>query len=237
MLALIVCLAGCRGDDETDTPTTGEPAAPTTARLTEPQVIGALLAATEALVVADSAALGVVTAPSVYRYADVLRVDHRAIGAEIKAVADTMKVAGERSPLSERLAATAGELRTALGDTTADRSAGFVSGQIAMQRALIGAMDSMMIPSATTPALRQVLQDLRPAMVAHLQRAEQLKQILATAAAAPRPTAARISPDSARAPGDTTGTVPVPVPVRPPVRPDTVRVPPDTIPRRLEVSR
>jgi putative membrane protein len=231
VLIVTAIAAGCGGKDEGDEPAPQPGSgAPTFQKLTEAQVVGAVLAATDALHSADSAALPVVTSPGVWRFADVLRVDHRAIGREIRAVADTMRVAGVTSPLSERLRTSAVSIATALNDTAADRSAEFVAGQIGAQRALIGAMDSILIPSSTTPALRQVLQDLRPLMVAHLQRGEQLQKLLATSDIAPRQAAARISPDSARLPGDTTADgLPV-VRVKP--KPDTtVRIPPDTMGR------
>jgi putative membrane protein len=223
-LALLLCLAACNGDDDENTAATTQTSTqPTAQRLTEAQVVGAVVSASEALALADSAALGVVKGASVWRYADVLKADHRAIAEEVRAVADTMKIAGQTSPISERLVAAASQLRTALADSTADHGDVYLEGQIAVQRQLIGSLDSVLIPSATTPALRQVLQDLRPAMVAHLQRAEQIKQFLATAVAPPRAAAARISPDSARTPGDSLAPAPPPTP-----RPDTLPKP-DTI--------
>ncbi|MEO5511827.1 MAG: DUF4142 domain-containing protein [Longimicrobiales bacterium] len=230
LLLLTALAAACGGKDDDGEPVVDTGAgAPAFQKLTEDQVIGAVLAAADALHSADSAALPIVTAPGVWRFADVMRVDHRAIGREIRAVADTIRVTGVSSPLSERLGAAAMAVATALNDTTANRSAAFVAGQIGAQRELIGAMDSILIPSATTPALRQVLQDLRPLMVAHLQRAEQLQKLLATAEAAPKQAAARISPDSARIPGDTTADG---LPIVRAVKPDTVvKIPPDTMGR------
>jgi putative membrane protein len=195
---LLITLAACGGSDETSQPTDSVPEATAPRRLSEAEVIGTVLSATEGLAWADSAALSTVTQPAVLRYAQVLRADHRAIADEIKAVADSMKVAGAKSDAGDRLRTGAGEIATSIRDSTADAAMAFLNGQIDVQRQLIGAMDSALIPAATTPMLRQVLQDLRPAMVAHLQRAEQLKQTLTAERSAPRTAAASIPASAAR---------------------------------------
>ena len=179
--------------------------APVVKPLSEGEIVGVMTATTEALVQADSTAAALIESPGINSYAVVLRSDHRAIAQEVRAVADTIKVVGASSPVADRLRAEAAAIVTTLADTTIERGPAFVDAQIEMQKHFIGAMDSLLIPAAKTPALRQVLQDLRPAIVAHLQRGEQLKQILATASTAAPRVAARISPDSARKPGDTLG--------------------------------
>jgi predicted outer membrane protein len=207
-LALPLFFAGCHGKKEepnaTSQPASGANAAPA---LTEGQIVGALVATTRALTLSDSLAADAIESIGVKSYAIVLRADHRAIGDEIQAVADTIKVGAQTSPIADRLRNEASSIAAVLTDSTVSHTSAFVDAQIEMQKHLIGAMDSAFLPAARTPALRQVLQDLRPAMVAHLQRGEQLKQILVTAAAAASATprvAARISPDSARKPTDST---------------------------------
>jgi predicted outer membrane protein len=222
-LAVLLAAAGCKGrkSDRNATSSSASPNETATAPLTEGQIIGALVATTGALAASDSVAAAGIESPGVKAYAVVLRADHRAIGEEIRAVADTIKVGPQVSTVADRLRDEASKIGAALNDSTVDHAPAFIDAQIEMQKHLIGAMDSAFIPAAKTPALRQVLQDLRPAMVAHLQRGEQLKQILTAAAATAAPrVAARISPDSARKPGDTTAVK---------VKPDSGQMSTDTI--------
>ena len=242
IIGLLVLGTACGGDaDDASRTATAAPETDAPPRMTEAQVIGTMLSATEGLAYADSAALSTVTQPAVLRYAQVLRADHRAIADEIKAVADSMNVAGTRSAAGDRLRTGAGSIATSVRDSTTDAAMAFVNGQLDVQRQLIGALDSALIPAATTGSLRQVLQDLRPAMVAHLQRAEQLKQTLTAARNAPRTAAASISPSAARRdttsaePEPRTSTTqpePTPDPVTPPANPPQQTpppIPPDTL--------
>jgi hypothetical protein len=237
LLCGLMCVlpAACGGGEDE------APAADTTAatgparRLTEAEVIGAVLSATDAMARTDSAATGVIAISEVHRFAEVLRTDERAIAEEMRAVADSLGVAGANSATGDRLRAEAERLASTLTDSTAGPSGSvglteagkaathFVQSRIELQRHLLGAVDSLLLPSSRTPLLRQTLTDLRTALVAHLQRAEQLETILANAAAAPREEAARISPDSARMPGDTTADLP-------PAPPPPGSAPPDSTP-------
>lgn len=231
---LVICLSGAailggcgkKKADDAGGSVSGGAGGSAVATLSEGEIVGVVLGVSNALAAADSAAIAMIESPGINRYAVVMRADHRAIAQEMRAVADTIKVTGLQSATAERLRSEAAAITTLLADTAVDRASAFVDAQVLMQRHLLGAMDSVLIPGSRTPALRQVLTDLRPAMVAHLQRAEQLKQILATSETAGPRVAARISPDSARAPGDTTG-ADAKTAAKPVVKPDSVK--PDTI--------
>ena len=218
-LFLLFALTACgKGDEAENTPASAANT-PAPVRLTEAEVVGTVLSAADALAVTDSVSATLLSQPGVIRYAQILHADHRAIGQEIQAVADTIKIAGARSEVGERIRTSATDLMSALQDSAADRTSVFLTKQIEIQRMLIGAMDSTLIPAAVNPQLRQVLQDLRPAMIAHLQRAEQIQEYLATIAiTSPRQGAASISPESAKVRVDSSAAG---------VRRDTI-APPDT---------
>lgn len=224
VLAVGTVLSGCHRDkNAASSPGAANTTTSSGEQLTEGQVVGALVATNRELYAADSAAVSVVPSAGINLFATVLRSDHRAIAQEIQAVADSSKLAAQQSTTAERLMKEAQAIASAMADSaTGDRGQAFLQAQVDMSKHMIGAMDSMFIPSAKTPMLRQVLQDLRPAMVAHLQRGEQLIQYYASLADAPHQAAARIPADSARVPGDTTAPgVAKPDSTKPP-KPDTI---------------
>lgn len=164
----------------------------------------------------------------ILNYASVMIADHSAMTALLDSLLP---------PISDSANAESrqwAQLNAQLVDSLQSIEGGFnntyIQEQIAAHERTLVLMDTALIPSARTPQVKKLLQDLRPAVIAHLQRARQIWSerqasgaAAATAAAAaaarrsaPAPTTP--APVAAPAPAPTPETIPAP----PPPPPDTL---------------
>ncbi|HET9441464.1 MAG TPA: DUF4142 domain-containing protein [Longimicrobiales bacterium] len=159
----------------------------------------------------------------ILRYASVMIADHAGMTTLLDSILP---------PISDSVNAvsrTIAQESTLLVDSMQRLEGGFnntyIQAQIAQHERALLLLDTALIPSARNPKLKQLLQDLRPAVVAHLQRAHQIwaarqaSGMAAATAARPRPTTT--------APTTTPGLEPTPT-APPPVPADTQTPPPPT---------
>lgn len=159
----------------------------------------------------------------ILRYASVMIADHRGMTELL----DSMV-----APISDSANAESRTLRaagTALVDSLWKMEGGFnntyIQQQIAAHEQALLVLDTALIPSARNPRLKKLLRDLRPAVVAHLQRAQQIwSERQASGAAAATAAAAA----AAAATGTGTPTVPRAAPAPPPSPTDTMPAPSTT---------
>lgn len=149
----------------------------------------------------------------ILRYASVMIADHRGISQLLDSII---------APISDSANAESRALRTA-GTQWVDSlwriEGGFnntyIRQQVAAHEQALLLLDTALIPSARNPQLKKLFRDLRPAVVAHLQRAQQIwneRQASGAAAATssrPPQTSAPVAPRP-EPPADTSGTVVTP---------------------------
>jgi putative membrane protein len=181
-LALVTMLgaAACGGDDEGDEPeqrANNRPAARRDSVVRQPVYPEAEAAQIFRVLNAHEIASARVARErsqndDILRFASVMLADHRAMTALIDSllppIPDTINA--ESRALAEASAAVV--------DTLWKIEGGFNNSYMEQQvrdheRALI-LLDTALIPSARNPQLKKLLQDLRPAVLAHLQRARQI---------------------------------------------------------------
>jgi putative membrane protein len=193
VLALAL-LSGCKGDQEEaqTTRSTAARAQPTDsgprAIYPEGEALKVLLTIDSARMVSARVARDRSQNENVLEFARVMLVDHRAISQLL----DSLIVATGQTAADNALTQ---ELRSANEQFVTDlmaRDTGFNNAYIAQEvsdheRALI-LLDTALIQSARNPQVKAILEQLRPAFEAHLQRAQQIQAARrAAAAAAPRP--------------------------------------------------
>ncbi len=108
----------------------------------------------------------------ILRYASVMIADHGAMTELLDSIVP---------PISDSVNAVSRTIReesAALVDTLWALQGGFnntyIQQQIAAHERALQLLDTVLIPSARTPELKQLMQDLRPTMLAHWQRARQI---------------------------------------------------------------
>jgi predicted outer membrane protein len=224
VLALLVSVGACNGDDEDAQP--GRTQRQTAARdsvVREPVYPEAEAAQIlRAINAGEVSTSRVASARSqnddVLRYASVMIADHSAMTALLDSLLP---------PISDSINAESRAIaaaNTALVDTLWKLEGGFnntyIQHQIAAHERTVTLLDTALIPSARNPRVRKLLHDLRPAVVAHLRRAQQIwterqksGAAAATArAATPRPVPATTAPAPAEPPRDT-AVIPDPAPI------------------------
>jgi putative membrane protein len=160
-------------------PTT-TPTAPAAAALSDPQIAAIVVAANQVDVDAGKLALKKSKNEEVKKFAQRMVTDHTAVNKAAVDLVTKLKVTPEESDASRGLTAGGAEVRAkleALDGDAFDRA--YVDNEVAYHKAVIGVLDSQLIPSASNAELKATLVGVKPTFDAHLQHAEQIKTALA----------------------------------------------------------
>jgi putative membrane protein len=111
----------------------------------------------------------------VKEFGKTMSVDHRAVNDAAVALVGKLKVTPVESATSKKLLADGAAVKAALAAKTgAEFDRAYLTHEVEYHKAVIAAVDQLLIPSATNAELKQTLIDVRPAFIAHLQHAEHL---------------------------------------------------------------
>jgi putative membrane protein len=183
-------LAGCareRQDSAADTtadsaaPAAAAPAAGATPSLNDAQIAHAAVTANSI----DSA-MGELARPKaqnaqVRDFAQMMIRDHGAVNKQAVALAQRLNVTPEANDVSRQLQQSADDARSSLqGRSGAEFDRAYIDREVQYHQAVLDALDRTLIPGAQNPDLKGLLQQVRPNVAAHLQRAQQLQSSLGT---------------------------------------------------------
>jgi putative membrane protein len=119
------------------------------------------------------------TSGSVREFGRTMARDHRAVNASAVALVTKLGVMPAENDVSRQLRADADTFRAQLEKLTgAAFDSSYIEHEVSYHRAVVDAVDRLLIPSATSEELRKTLTDVRPALLAHLQHAEHLQSSL-----------------------------------------------------------
>ena len=112
-------------------------------------------------------------------FGKTMGTDHRAVNAQAGALVNKLGVTPAENDVSRKLKADAAAFKAELEKKSgADFDKTYISHEVAYHRAVIEAVDQLLIPSASNGELKQTLVSVRPALVAHQKHAEHLQQSL-----------------------------------------------------------
>ena len=159
------------------TPATGS-AAP--APLTDPQIAAIVVAANQVDIDAGQLALKKSKNAEVKKFAERMVTDHTAVNKAAVELVTKLKVTPEETDASRGLTAGGVDARATLDKLDGEAfDRAYVDNEVAYHRAVIGVLDSQLIPSATNAELKSTLVGVKPAFDAHLKHAEQMQAALA----------------------------------------------------------
>lgn len=118
--------------------------------------------------------------PRVVRFAETMIADHTAVNERAAALAERLGVTPEDNPVSRGLREGAAAARAKLerrGGTEFDRA--YIEREVAYHQAVLDALDGVLIPSAENAELRALLEEVRPAIAAHLKHAQSIASLTA----------------------------------------------------------
>lgn len=159
---------------------TSKPTAPAAApALSDPQIAAIVVSANQVDIDAGELALKKSKTEEVRKFAQRMVTDHSAVNKAAVELVTKLKVTPEESDASRGLTASGVATRANLEKLDGDAfDRAYVDNEVAYHKAVIGVLDSQLIPAATNAELKSTLVGVKPAFDAHLQHAEQIQAAL-----------------------------------------------------------
>jgi putative membrane protein len=152
------------------------PHAASAAAVTDPQIAAIVVAANTVDIEAGKLAQSKTKNPKVKQFAETMISDHTAVNKSAVDLVTKLGVTPEESETSRGLTASGEATRTrlsALSGKEFDRE--YIANEVAYHKLVIDAVDKTLIPNAQNAELKAALVNVRPALVAHLEHAQQLQ--------------------------------------------------------------
>lgn len=185
LLAPALVLAACAKGDDTagaaDTtavapPTEMAPPAPTAApaaTVSDAQIAAIVLAANAVDSTAGVAAAAKGTHADVKQFGQTMATDHGGVNAQAVALAGRLNLAPEENPTSRQLTQGGQQSQQSLsGLTGAAYDRAYIDHEVEYHQTVLDAIDQTLIPSAQNAELKALLEQVRPAVAAHLEMAK-----------------------------------------------------------------
>lgn len=184
ILALLLLVgSGCAPeapvpDDEdaaAETSVAAEIPAPASPTLTDPQIAHVAVTANSIDVETAHLVESRTTTPRVREFARTMITDHTAVNEQAAALAQRLGVTPEENAVSRSLQADAESARAELEGLSGEEfDRAYIEREVAYHQAVLDALDQTLIPGSTNEELRGLLQQVRPAIAAHLGHARSL---------------------------------------------------------------
>ena len=114
-------------------------------------------------------------------FAQTMITDHSGVNRQAVALATRLNVTPEDNDVSRQLRSGADRARAAVqGLTGAAFDSAYVAREVEYHRAVLDALDATLVPNARNAELEALLEKVRPAIAAHLERARSIQGSLGT---------------------------------------------------------
>jgi putative membrane protein len=188
VLAFPVVIACGGGGEQADTTAgatagaaggTAAAAPATTPSLGDPQIAHVAVTANSIDSAAGAAARTKARNAQVRDFAQQMVRDHGAVNKQAVALAQRLNVTPADNDVSRQLQQGAEQSRTDLGGKTgAEVDRAYIAHEVQYHPTVLDALDKTLIPGAQNAELKALLQQVRPNVAAHLERARSIQQTL-----------------------------------------------------------
>jgi putative membrane protein len=114
----------------------------------------------------------------VLKFAQTMANDHKAVIGQAAALVKKLGVTPAYNPVSQKLLADAEKTRKALRETAKkDFDKAYIDNEVAYHKAVIDAVEQLLIPETENAELKALLQNVVPALKAHLAHAEMVQKM------------------------------------------------------------
>jgi putative membrane protein len=181
VLAAGVALGGCGGgEDEAATSDVAVDSAATAAAPaegpTDPQIAAIVVAANSVDIAAGELAKEKGTDAEVKAFAQQMITDHTAVNQQATDLVTKLGVTPEENPTSQQLTQGGESTKARLtGLSGAEFDRAYIDNEVSYHQTVLDAIDQTLIPNADNAELKGLLEQVRPAIAAHLQHAQQLQ--------------------------------------------------------------
>lgn len=115
--------------------------------------------------------------PEILKFAATMERDHTAVIAQAAALAKKLGITPVENAVSRKLLADAEKTKKTLRAKTGKSfNIAYINNEVAYHKAVIEAVEGLLIPETDNPELKQLLQNVVPALKAHLGHAEMLQK-------------------------------------------------------------
>ena len=147
--------------------------------LTDPQIVGIVVAANQIDVDAGKLAKSKTKTKEVVAFADRMITDHTAVNNQASALVKKLGVKAEESDVSHSLKAAARQTAAKLQKlTAAEFDKAYADNEVAYHQQVLDAIDKTLVPNTKNGELRDLLVKVWPAIAAHLDHAKMLQSSL-----------------------------------------------------------
>ncbi|HEY8468987.1 MAG TPA: DUF4142 domain-containing protein [Longimicrobiales bacterium] len=123
------------------------------------------------------------TNEQVKQFAETMIKDHTAVNQSATELVTRLGVTPTPNDVSRSLESQAAEMREVLRSKSgAEFDRAYIDNEVAYHRAVLQAIDEVLIPNASNAELKQTLVNVRPAVEAHLKHAEEIQRTLSRGA-------------------------------------------------------
>lgn len=189
-LAVLVTVSACKKEEASDTmamdtmATTTMPAAdtsPAAPALTDAQIAAIVVAANSADVKVGEQAKTMATNQQVKDFAQRMITDHTAVNKQATDLATKLSLTPEENPTSQSLAQGGDQTVSQLqGLSGAAYDKAYIDHEVQYHQQVLDALDQQLLPNTQNAELKALLEQTRPAFVAHLDMAKQIQSSLPT---------------------------------------------------------
>jgi len=154
-------------------------AAPAAGGVTDPQIAHIVVTANQVDITAGELAQTRSTNPKVKEFAQRMITDHGGVNKAATELVTRLGVTPEDNPTSQQMKQAGDQNVSGLqGKNGAEFDRAYVASEVTYHQGLLDAIDQTLIPGAQNAELKALLEQTRPAVVAHLEHARQLQASL-----------------------------------------------------------
>lgn len=147
------------------------------ARLTDPEIASVAVTANQIDINYASIAKEKSKNQEVLRFAETMANDHKAVIAQAVALVTKLNVTPKDNAVSQKLLADAEKTKKKLlakSGKAFDKA--YIDNEVAYHKAVIAAVEGLLIPASENAELKELLQKVVPALKTHLAHAEMVQQ-------------------------------------------------------------
>ena len=146
-------------------------------KLSDPEIASIAVTANQVDVNAGELAKSKTKSKDVENFANTMINDHKAVIAQAVALVTKLKVTPKDNAVSKKLLADAGKTKKMLSAKSGKAfDKAYIDNEVAYHKAVTSTVETVLIPQSQNQELKQLLQNVLPALRTHLEHAEMLQK-------------------------------------------------------------
>jgi len=145
--------------------------------LSDPEIASIAVTANQVDVNAGELAKSKTKSKEVENFANTMINDHKAVIAQAVALVTKLKVTPKDNAVSKKLLADAGKTKKMLSAKSGKAfDKAYIDNEVAYDKAVTSTVETVLIPQSQNQELKELLQNVLPALRTHLEHAEMLQK-------------------------------------------------------------